>query len=73
VGTGPALKAQRETNDRLGARNATLEAEVRDLKTGYDAIEERARSELGMIKQQDEGVLPGPRAALPLDSDLAGS
>jgi cell division protein FtsB len=47
------LKAQRETNDRLRARNATLEAEVRDLKTGYDAIEERARSELGMIKQDE--------------------
>jgi cell division protein FtsB len=47
------LKAQRETNDRLRARNAALEAEVRDLKTGYDAIEERARSELGMIKQDE--------------------
>ena len=47
------LKAQRETNDRLRARNAALEAEVRDLKIGYDAIEERARSELGMIKQDE--------------------
>jgi cell division protein FtsB len=47
------LKAQRQTNDRLRARNAALEAEVRDLKTGYDAIEERARSELGMIKQDE--------------------
>ena len=47
------LKAQRETNDRLRARNAALEAEVRDLKTGYDAIEERARSELGMFKQDE--------------------
>jgi len=47
------LKAQRGTNDRLRARNAALEAEVRDLKTGFDAIEERARSELGMIKQDE--------------------
>jgi len=47
------LKAQRETNARLGARNAALDAEVRDLKTGYDAIEERARSDLGMIKQDE--------------------
>jgi cell division protein FtsB len=34
-------------------RNAALDAEVRDLKTGYDAIEERARSELGMIRQDE--------------------
>ena len=47
------VKAQRHTNDGLRARNAALEAEVRDLKTGYDAIEERARSELGMIKRDE--------------------
>jgi cell division protein FtsB len=47
------LRAQRQTNDGLRRRNAALEAEVRDLKTGYDAIEERARSELGMIKQDE--------------------
>ena len=47
------LKAQKETNTRLRARNAALDAEVRDLKTGYDAIEERARSDLGMIKKDE--------------------
>jgi cell division protein FtsB len=47
------LRAQKEANTRLRARNAALEAEVRDLKTGYDAIEERARSDLGMIKQDE--------------------
>jgi cell division protein FtsB len=47
------LQAQRERNERLRARNAALDAEVRDLKQGYDAIEERARSELGMIKQDE--------------------
>ncbi len=47
------LNAQRETNQRLQARNAALDAEVRDLKQGFDAIEERARSELGMIKQDE--------------------
>jgi cell division protein FtsB len=47
------IKAQNETNVKLQARNTSLEAEVRDLKQGYDAIEERARSELGMIKQDE--------------------
>jgi len=36
---------------RLQERNASLDAEVKDLKKGLDAIEERARSEMGMIKQ----------------------
>ena len=34
----------------MQARNSALEAEVRDLKNGYEAIEERARYELGLIK-----------------------
>ena len=44
------VEAQREVNQKLEQRNAGLDAEVRDLKTGYDAIEERARFELGLIK-----------------------
>jgi cell division protein FtsB len=47
------IRAQRDTNRKLQARNHALEAEVRDLKVGLDAIEERARSELGMIKQDE--------------------
>jgi cell division protein FtsB len=47
------LQAQRWQNEKLRARNAALDAEVRDLKQGYEAIEERARSELGMIKQDE--------------------
>ena len=47
------LNLQRERNRELQARNAALDAEVRDLKQGLDAIEERARSELGMIKQDE--------------------
>ena len=47
------VEAQRRVNEELKARNAALDADVRDLKTGFDAIEERARSELGMIKQDE--------------------
>ncbi len=48
-----AATQQNEINQKLRARNASLDAEVRDLKQGYDAIEERARSELGMIKRDE--------------------
>ena len=41
---------QKEKNLLLAARNAGLDAEVRDLKQGSEAVEERARVELGMIK-----------------------
>ena len=47
------IHAQREINQKLQSRNAALDAEVRDLKQGLDAVEERARSELGMIKQDE--------------------
>src|SRR5438309_12120143 len=44
-----AVAVQRVANERLAERNQQLAAEVRDLKTGMDALEERARSDLGMI------------------------
>ena len=47
------VEAQSAENAALAARNAALEAEVRDLKEGLDAIEERARSELGMVKRNE--------------------
>ncbi len=47
------IAQQIEKNDQLKARNASLDEEVRDLKQGYGAIEERARSELGMVKQDE--------------------
>ena len=47
------ISEQRRINGGLGARNAALDAEVRDLKEGMGAIEERARNELGMIRHDE--------------------
>lgn len=48
-----AIATQREENTRLEARNAALAAEVEDLKRGVEAVEEIARSELGMIGEDE--------------------
>ena len=62
IGSGSVVEAwrlkqerdtQSEENRSLKERNLALEAEVRDLKQGHAAIEERARSELGMIKKDE--------------------
>ena len=47
---GKELDAQNKENDQLRERNHVLEAEVQELKQGVEGVEERARSELGMIK-----------------------
>jgi len=66
------LSEQKIKNTGLKARNDTLDAEVRDLKSGRAAIEERARSELGMIKQDEvfyqviDQPLPMPQSAYPV-------
>ncbi|HET6725790.1 MAG TPA: cell division protein FtsB [Gammaproteobacteria bacterium] len=44
------VSAQKAENEQLDRRNDDLSAEVRDLKQGHDAIEARARKELGMVK-----------------------
>ena len=44
---------QTAKNRQLMQRNKALIAEVRDLKSGHQAVEERARNELGMIKQYE--------------------
>ena len=68
------LEAQRAKNRSLETRNAALAAEVRDLKQGTEAIEERARYELGMIRPDEvffqivpdkPGSEPGSAAKLP--------
>jgi cell division protein FtsB len=48
-----AVERQRAENADLVSRNAQLAAEVRDLKKGVTALEERARSDLGMIARNE--------------------
>lgn len=47
------VAAQKQTNDRMQARNDALAAEVDDLKQGMEAVEERARYDLGFVKQDE--------------------
>jgi cell division protein FtsB len=47
------LNEQQEKNARAQAANEQLSAEVRDLKEGLDMVEEKARSELGMVKPNE--------------------
>ena len=62
--TEQAIEAQTEENERLTERNRTLAAEVRDLKEGRAAIEERARTDLGMVGSNETffQVVPPPPA-----------
>lgn len=52
-GIKEAVALQAAQNEVLKRRNAVLEAEVLDLKTGSEAIEERARLDLGMIRPDE--------------------
>lgn len=63
------ISAQREANERMRARNAALDAEVGDLKQGLEAVEERARNELGMIRRDEVffQVLEGAPAVRPAE------
>jgi len=68
---GHQVEAQQAANETLKSRNDALDAEVRDLKTGSEAIEERARSELGMVRsdevffQVQSGATPANPAPAP--------
>jgi cell division protein FtsB len=69
-----AVTAQRAQNAGLVERNRQLAAEVRDLKTGMAALEERARSELGMIASNETyyQVVPAkPNAQRPSPAQVA--
>lgn len=61
------VEAQQRVNQQTKTRNALLDAEVRDLKQGTAAIEERARSDLGMIKRDEMfyQILDNPSAPMP--------
>ena len=58
---------QHTINDGLRARNAALDAEVQDLRSGTEALEERARGELGMMRDNEVFVqiLPDQAAQSP--------
>ena len=59
------IAAQEQDNARLKDRNQALEADVNDLKQGLAAIEERARTELGMVKKGEVfyQVIEAPKPA----------
>jgi len=64
-----AVAAQRTENDQLAERNRQLAAEVRDLKSGMGALEERARSDLGMIAGNETFYQVVPPHAVAQDTD----
>jgi cell division protein FtsB len=57
------VAAQQAENDRLTERNTRLKAEVNDLKQGFSALEERARSDLGMVGPDESFYLFVPAQA----------
>ncbi len=80
LGKGSWLKAwdlvrqvdeQKNINQKTQARNAVLDAEVRDLKQGTEAVEERARNELGMVKRDEIFFqIVGDHSLLPASAGL---
>ena len=51
------INSQSEENQRLKLRNQQLEREIEELKSGTESIEEKARTDLGMIKEGEEFYL----------------
>ncbi len=63
-----AVAAQKKENDELSRRNSELAGEVKDLKEGYSAVEERARYDLGMVGASEsfyQIMDQGARSAVP--------
>lgn len=69
------VAAQEAENEMLETRNNALRAEVEDLRERLDAVEERARSELGLIREGEEfyQVVPGDPRALQAPDERDGS
>lgn len=69
------VKAQSDVNAKLGARNDALSADVKDLQTGTEAIEERARAELGMVKADEifVQVIDANKPTAPVSNRIATS
>lgn len=71
-----AVVAQERENAGLSARNGELAAEVENLKKGLDAVEERARSDLGMVGSNEtffQVVIPAPETQPDVaDNETAG-
>lgn len=65
------LQAQRVQNQRLEQRNAQLDAEVSDLKSGTDAVEDRARYDLGLIRPGEIFVQVPQKPETPMKPDPA--
>ena len=59
-----SVSVQQLENERFAQRNARLQAEVSDLKSGFEALEERARADLGMVRNDESFYLfvPAPAA-----------
>lgn len=62
---GHQIQLQQAENARLELRNRRLEAEIADLRTGREAIEERARTDLGLIGPQETFFVFGAGVAAP--------
>ena len=64
------MQDQQQENDEMSSRNSQLKEEIKDLKDGYAAIEEKARENIGMIKEGEEFYLiTEPRPDLELKTD----
>ena len=51
------IQGQQKENDEMASRNAQLKEEIKDLKDGFSSIEEKAREDIGMIKEGEEFYL----------------
>ena len=64
------IQDQQKENNEMASRNSQLKEEIKDLKDGYAAIEEKAREDIGMIKEGEEiYLITDPRPDLELKTD----